>query len=354
MNLKALEQTALAMVAAHRGILAADESNATIEKRFKGPGIPCTEENRRAYRELLFSTPGMEKQISGVIMYDETIRQKTKDGLPFPKYLADKGVVPGIKVDKGTKVLVNFEDETITEGLDGLRERLAEYHALGARFAKWRAVITIGKASSTKNGGWLLPTTFAIDANAHALARYAALCQEAGIVPIVEPEVLMDGDNDLARCEEVTDAVLESVFDALGAHRIHLEGMVLKPNMVISGIKCPTQASVEEVAAATVRCLKRHVPAAVPGIAFLSGGQSSELATAHLSAMNALLQKSGGAPWHLTFSYGRALQDGAIKTWKGEAANLAKAQAWFAHRALMNSTACDGKYSAAMEKQLAA
>jgi fructose-bisphosphate aldolase class I len=346
MNYKALEQTAMAMVAAHRGILAADESTGTIEKRFKGAGIPNSEENRRAYRELLFVTPGMEKHISGVIMYDETLRQKTKDGIPFPKYLADKGVVPGIKVDKGTKALTNFDGETITEGLDGLRERLAEYHALGARFAKWRAVITIGKAT----GGWLLPTTFAIDANAHALARYAALCQEAGIVPIVEPEVLMDGDNDLARCEEVTDAVLESVFDALGAHRIHLEGMVLKPNMVISGKGCAKQASVEEVAAATVRCLKRHVPAAVPGIAFLSGGQSSELATAHLSAMN----KLGPVPWHLTFSYGRALQDGAIKGWKGEAGNVAKAQAWFKHRALMNSRACDGKYSADMEKELAA
>jgi len=346
MNFKALEQTALAMVAGQRGILAADESNATIEKRFKGPGIPCTEENRRGYRELLFSTPKMEQHISGVIMYDETLRQSTKAGVPFPKYLADKGVVPGIKVDKGPKDLVNFDGETITEGLDGLRERLAEYHGLGARFAKWRAVITIGKSS----GGWQLPTTFGIDVNAQALARYAALCQEAGIVPIVEPEVMMDGDNSLERCEEVTDAVLESVFDALGQHRIHLEGIVLKPNMVISGLKCPTQASVEQVAAATVRCLKRHVPSAVPGIAFLSGGQSSELATAHLSAMNAL----GPLPWHLTFSYGRALQDGAIKGWKGELANVKKAQDWFAHRALMNSKACSGAYRTEMEKQLAA
>ena len=340
MNHQALEQTALAMVAANRGILAADESNATIEKRFKGPGIACTEENRRGYRELMFATPEMEKYISGVIMYDETLRQKTKGGIPFPKYLADKGVVPGIKVDKGTKALTNFDGETITEGLDGLRERLAEYHGLGARFAKWRAVITIGRST----GGWWLPTKFAIDANAHALARYAALCQEAGIVPIVEPEVLMDGDNDLARCEEVTDAVLETVFEQLAAHRIHLEGMVLKPNMVISGIKCPTQASVQEVAVATVRCLKRHVPAAVPGIAFLSGGQSSELATAHLSAMN----KLGDLPWHLSFSYGRALQDGAIKSWKGEAANVGAAQAWFKHRAVMNSKACAGAYSADM------
>jgi fructose-bisphosphate aldolase class I len=349
MNHQALEQTARAMVAANRGILAADESNATIEKRFKGPGIPCTEENRRAYRELMFATPGMEQHISGVIMYDETLRQKTKDGVPFPKHLADKGVVPGIKVDKGPKDLVNYEGETITEGLDGLRERLAEYHGLGARFAKWRAVINIGRAKA----GWLLPTKFAIDANAHALARYAALCQEAGIVPIVEPEVLMDGDHDLARCEEVTDAVLESVFAALGAHRIHLEGIVLKPNMVISGIKCAKQASVEEVAVATVRCLKRHVPSAVPGIAFLSGGQSSELATAHLSAMNALAKAGGPLPWHLTFSYGRALQDGAIKGWKGEPANVKKAQAWFAHRASMNSKACAGAYAADMEKALA-
>jgi fructose-bisphosphate aldolase, class I len=346
MNYKALEQTAQAMVAGSRGILAADESNATIEKRFKGPGIPCTEENRRGYRELLFSAKGVEKFVSGVIMYDETLRQKTKDGIPFPKYLADKGIVPGIKVDKGPKDLVNFQGETITEGLDGLRDRLDEYYGLGARFAKWRAVITIGKSS----GGWWLPTKFAVDANAHALARYAALCQEAGIVPIVEPEVLMDGDNDLARCEEVTDAVLESVFNALGEHRIHLEGMVLKPNMVISGKHCANQASVAEVAAATVRCLKRHVPAAVPGIAFLSGGQSSELATAHLSAMNAL----GNLPWHLTFSYGRALQDGAIKGWKGEAANVARAQAWLLHRAEMNSKACTGAYQAEMEKHLAA
>jgi fructose-bisphosphate aldolase class I len=350
MNHQALEQTARAMVAANRGILAADESNATIEKRFKGPGIPCTEENRRAYRELMFATPEMEKYISGVIMYDETLRQATQDGKPFPQYLAAKGVVPGIKVDKGPKDLVNFDGETITEGLDGLRERLAEYHALGARFAKWRAVITIGKSAK----GWFLPTKFAIDANAHALARYAALCQEAGIVPIVEPEVLMDGDNDLARCEEVTDAVLESVFDALGAHRIHLEGMVLKPNMVISGLKCPRQASVDEVAVATIRCLKRHVPGAVPGIAFLSGGQSSELATAHLSAMNALSKAGGPLPWHLTFSYGRALQDGAIKGWKGEAGNVGKAQAWFKHRAVMNSKACAGAYSADMERAAAA
>jgi fructose-bisphosphate aldolase class I len=350
MNHQALEQTARAMVAANRGILAADESNATIEKRFKGPGIPCTEENRRGYRELMFATPEMEKYISGVIMYDETLRQKTKDGIPFPAYLAAKGVVPGIKVDKGPKELVNFDGETITEGLDGLRERLAEYHALGARFAKWRAVITIGKSARPDSKSWLLPTKFAIDANAHALARYAALCQEAGIVPIVEPEVLMDGDNDLARCEEVTDAVLESVFEALGAHRIHLEGIVLKPNMVISGLKAPRQATVDEVAVATIRCLKRHVPGAVPGIAFLSGGQSSELATAHLSAMN----KLGPLPWHLTFSYGRALQDGAIKGWKGESANVGLAQAWFKHRAVMNSKACAGAYSAEMERAAAA
>ena len=346
MNHQALEQTARAMVAANRGILAADESNATIEKRFKGPGIACTEENRRAYRELMFATPEMEKYISGVIMYDETIRQKTSDGTPFPKYLASKGVVPGIKVDRGTKALTNFPGETITEGLDGLRERLAEYHGLGARFAKWRAVITIGKSAA----GWWMPTKFAIEANAHALARYAALCQEAGIVPIVEPEVMMDSDHDLARCEDVTDAVLDTVFAQLAAHRVYLEGIVLKPNMVISGQKCATQASVDEVARATVRCLKRHVPSAVPGIAFLSGGQTSELATAHLSAMN----KLGPLPWHLTFSYGRALQDGAIKGWKGETANVAKAQAWFKHRALMNSKACAGAYAADMEKASAA
>ena len=350
MNHQALEQTARAMVAANRGILAADESNATIEKRFKGPGIVCTAESRRAYRELMLATPEMEKYISGVIMYDETIRQQTKDGIPFPKYLAAKGVVPGIKVDKGTKDFTNFPGETITEGLDGLRERLAEYHGLGARFAKWRAVITIGRSAT----GWWTPTKFAIEANAHALARYAALCQEAGIVPIVEPEVMMDGDHDLARCEDVTDAVLDTVFSQLAAHRVYLEGIVLKPNMVISGQKCATQASVDEVARATVRCLKRHVPSAVPGIAFLSGGQSSELATAHLSAMNALSKAGGGLPWDLTFSYGRALQDGAIKSWRGETANVAKAQSWFKHRALMNSKACAGAYSADMEKASAA
>jgi len=350
MNPQALEQTAQAMVAARRGILAADESTGTIEKRFKGAGIPLSEENRRAYRELLFSAPDLGKYISGVIMYDETLRQKTRSGVPFPKFLADQGVLPGIKVDKGVKPLLNFPDETITEGLDGLAERLAEYHGLGARFAKWRAVISVGRSS----GGWWLPTRFAIEANAQALARYAALCQHAGIVPIVEPEVLMDGDHDLARCAEVTDAVLETVFDALHAHRIHLEGMVLKPNMVISGLKCATQASVDEVAVATVRCLKRRVPAAVPGIAFLSGGQSSEVATAHLSAMNALATPAAPLPWHLTFSYGRALQDGALKGWKGEAANAPQAQRWLQHRALMNSTACAGAWRRDLEQAASA
>jgi fructose-bisphosphate aldolase class I len=345
MDHKALEQIARQMVDGNRGILAADESTGTIEKRFTGVGVTTSEEMRRAYRELLFTTPGMEQSISGVIMYDETLRQGLKDGTPFAKVLAAKGVVPGIKVDKGVQPLINHDGETITEGLDGLGKRLEEYHGLGARFAKWRAVITIGKSDK----GWWLPTKYAIDANAHALARYAALCQQAGIVPIVEPEVLMDGDNDLARCEEVTDAVLESVFDALNAHRIHLEGMVLKPNMVISGIKCPKQASVDEVARATVRCLKRHVPSAVPGIAFLSGGQSSELATAHLGAMN----KLGGLPWALTFSYGRALQDGALKAWKGEAGNIPAAQKWFAHRALMNQKAAAGTYSTDLEKSAA-
>jgi fructose-bisphosphate aldolase class I len=346
MNHQALEHIARQMVDADRGILAADESTGTIEKRFKSAGIPNSEENRRAYRELLFTTPGMEKHVSGVIMYDETLRQGLKDGTPFAKVLAAKGVVPGIKVDKGAKPLAGFDGETITEGLDGLSDRLKEYHGLGARFAKWRAVITIGR-----NGrGDALPSRFAIESNAHALARYAALCQAAEIVPIVEPEVLMDGDNDLARCEEVTDAVLEAVFDQLAQHRIHLEGMVLKPNMVVAGLKCPKQAAVDEVARATVRCLKRHVPSAVPGIAFLSGGQSSELATAHLSAMNAL----GPLPWKLTFSYGRALQDGALKAWKGEPGNVPAAQRWFAHRALMNSKACAGAYRPDMEKQLAA
>jgi fructose-bisphosphate aldolase class I len=288
---------------------------------------------------MLFTAPGVAETISGVILYDETLRQKTKDGVPFCDYLTKLGVIPGIKVDTGAKPLAGFPNETITEGLDGLRERLVEYHKLGARFAKWRAVIDIGAG---------FPTQFAIDANAHALARYAALCQENGIVPIVEPEVLMDGGHSIERCEEVTSAVLQSVFDQLFAHRIYFEGMVLKPNMIISGKKASNRASPELVAEATVRVLKRHVPSAVPGIAFLSGGQSSAEATLHLSLMN-----KEKLPWNLTFSYGRALQDTALKTWGGQAANFAAAQKEFAKRAKLNSLATSGKYSSDLESKAA-
>jgi fructose-bisphosphate aldolase class I len=336
MNRPELESIARAMVAKGRGILAADESTGTIKKRFDSIKLESSEEARRSYREMLFTAPGVAEYISGVIMYDETLRQKTRSGVPFPEQLAQQGIVPGIKVDTGAKPLAGFPGETITEGLDGLRERLAEYHKLGARFAKWRAVIDIGSG---------IPTQFAIDANAHALARYAALCQEAGIVPIVEPEVLMDGDHSLERCEEVTDAVLESVFGALFEHRIHLEGSVLKPNMVISGKKNARRASPAQVAEATVRCLKRRVPAAVPGIAFLSGGQSEKEATEHLSLMN----QASGLPWALTFSYGRALQDSALKTWAGKAEQLAAGQTALLKRARLNGLAQLGKYASSLE-----
>jgi fructose-bisphosphate aldolase class I len=340
MNQGELARIAKAMVAKNKGILAADESSGTITKRFNSIKIESTEENRRIYRELLFTAPGAADYISGVILYDETIRQKTKDGTPFPEYLAKKGIIPGIKVDTGAKPLASFKGETITEGLDGLRERLVEYYKLGARFAKWRAVIDIGDG---------IPTAFAIEANAHALARYAALCQENDIVPIVEPEVLMDGAHSIERCEEVTSTVLQTVFDQLFEHRILLECMVLKPNMVISGKKAPNRAGPEQVAEATLRVLKRHVPPAVPGIAFLSGGQSSAEATLHLSLMN----KAGPLPWSLTFSYGRALQDDALKTWAGQAANYAAAQKEMAKRAKLNSLATTGSYSASLESQAA-
>jgi fructose-bisphosphate aldolase class I len=340
MNQGELARIAKAMVAKNKGILAADESSGTITKRFTSIKIESTEENRRTYRELLFTAPGVAEYISGVILYDETIRQKTKDGTPFPEYLAKQGIIPGIKVDTGAKPLAFFKGETITEGLDGLRERLVEYYKLGARFAKWRAVIDIGDG---------IPTSFAIQANAHALARYAALCQENDIVPIVEPEVLMDGAHTIERCEEVTHTVLQTVFDQLFEHRILLEGMVLKPNMVISGKKAPKRAGPEQVAEATLRVLKRHVPPAVPGIAFLSGGQSSEEATLHLSLMN----KAGPLPWSLTFSYGRALQDDALKTWAGQPANFAAAQKQMAKRARLNSLATTGSYSTSMESQAA-
>jgi fructose-bisphosphate aldolase class I len=336
MNRTELESIAHAMVEKGRGILAADESTSTIKKRFDSIKLESTEEARRSYREMLFTAPGIANHISGVIMYDETLRQKTRGGVPFAELLAKQNIVPGIKVDTGAKPLAGFPGETITEGLDGLRERLAEYHKLGARFAKWRAVIDIGAG---------VPTAFAIDANAHALARYAALCQEAGIVPIVEPEVLMDGDHTLERCEAVTGDVLTSVFNELFAHRVHLEGIVLKPNMVISGKKAGQRANAADVAAATVRCLKRFVPSAVPGIAFLSGGQSEREATEHLSLMNQI----AGLPWALTFSYGRALQDSALKTWAGKADAVEAGQKAFLKRARLNGLAQLGKYATALE-----
>jgi fructose-bisphosphate aldolase class I len=340
MNTAELNATARGMVAKNRGILAADESTSTIKKRFDSIKLDSTEESRRTYREMLFTAPGAQDYISGVIMYDETLRQKTKDGTPFPAYLAQHGMIPGIKVDTGAKPLAAFPGETITEGLDGLRERLAEYYKLGARFAKWRAVIDIGSG---------IPTAHAIDANAHGLARYAALCQEASIVPIVEPEVLMDGGHDLERCEEVTNAVLDSVFRHLFAARISLEGMILKPNMVISGKKSPKKASPEQVAEATLRTLKRRVPSAVPGIAFLSGGQSSVEATQHLNLMNA----AGPLPWALTFSYGRALQDMALKAWGGTSSGYQGGQQALFLRAKLNGLAAVGGYKSSMESAAA-
>ncbi len=340
MNLTELNRVANAMVAKGKGILAADESSGTIKKRFDAIKLESTEEHRRTYREMLFTAPGAAEAVSGVILYDETIHQKTRDGTPFPQYLARQGMIPGIKVDLGAKPLAGFPGETITEGLDGLRERLIAYRGLGARFAKWRAVIDIAAG---------IPTAFAIRANAHALARYAALCQENDIVPIVEPEVLMDGGHSLERCSEVTEQVLTDVFAQLFDHRVALEGMVLKPNMVISGKKAGDRASPEKVAEATVRVLKRHVPAAVPGIAFLSGGQSPTEATLHLSLMN----RMGPLPWSLTFSYGRALQDTALKAWGGTAANFGAGQKEFARRALLNGAATTGRYAPEMESRAA-
>jgi len=340
MNRSELESIARGMVAKGKGILAADELSGTIKKRFDVIKLESTEETRRTYREMLFTTPGVADYISAVIFFDETLRQKTKEGVPFPEYLTKQGIIPGIKVDTGAKPLAGFPNETITEGLDGLRERLAEYRKLGARFAKWRAVIDIGDG---------YPTRFAIEANAHALARYAALCQEADIVPIVEPEVLMDGAHTIERCEEVTGVTLSCVFQQLHSHRIHLEGMILKPNMVISGKKCPTRAKPEQVAEATVRTLKRYVPSAVPGIAFLSGGQSAAEATEHLSLMNQL----GSVPWELSFSYGRALQDEALKTWAGKPENYTAAQKVFFRRAKLNGLARTGNYSPKLEQEAA-
>jgi fructose-bisphosphate aldolase, class I len=336
MNTVELSATARALVAKSRGILAADESTSTIKRRFDSIKLESTEENRRAYREMLFTAPGADAYISGVIMYDETLRQKTKDGVPFPAYLSQHGMLPGIKVDLGAKPLAGFPGETITEGLDGLRERLSEYHKLGAKFAKWRAVIDIGSG---------IPSLYAIDANAQALARYAALCQEAGIVPIVEPEVLMDGAHTLERCEEVTNVVLDHVFGHLFAAHVVLEGMILKPNMVVPGKKSPQKASPEQVAEATVRTLRRRVPAAVPGIAFLSGGQSPVEATAHLSLMNV----AGPLPWTLTFSYGRALQETALSAWGGKSSGYSAGQQALFVRAKLNGLAAVGAYKGSME-----
>ncbi len=338
MSLEDLKAVAKAMVAPGKGVLAADESNATISKRFGALDIESTEENRRAYRNTLLATPGMEDYISGVILYDETIHQNAEDGAPFPKMLERKGVLPGIKVDTGSKPLALADGEQVTEGLDGLRERIAEYVSLGAKFAKWRAVIIIDQA----NG---FPSNDAIRANAHALARYAALCQEGGLVPIVEPEVLMDGENDIDACYDVTLRAQRRVFSELAVQHVELEAMILKPNMVISGKKNSTQASAQEVAEKTLKCLYRTVPAAVPGIAFLSGGQSAPVATEHLDLMN----RMGPHPWQLTFSYGRALQDEALKTWKGQSANVGEAQKVFTHRGELTGAARNGNYKRDME-----
>ena len=341
MSLAELNKVAAAMVAPGKGILAADESSATIQKRFDAIGVESTATHRRDYRELLFrSTEAMKNHISGVILYDETIRQTAQDGTPLVKLIEQAGALPGIKVDKGTKPLPFCPGEVVTEGLDGLRERLAEYRGLGAKFAKWRAVIDIGPG---------MPSYACIAANTHALARYAALCQDEGIVPIVEPEVLMDGDHDIDRCETITEWVLKTVYEALYYARVRLEGTVLKPNMVIPGKKCPKRASVEEVAEKTARVLKACVPAAVPGIAFLSGGQSDEDATAHLDALNRI----GGLPWRLTFSYGRALQAAPQKAWSGKSENVAAAQRAFVHRARMNGLAALGQWKADLEKKAA-
>ena len=335
-----LEQTARALVAPGNGILAADESDGTIKKRVDTIHVESTEESRRAYRELLFTTPGMEEHISGVILYDETIRQSSAEGTPFPELLEGKGVIPGIKVDKGAKPLALAEGETITEGLDGLRDRLGEYRELGARFAKWRGTYSIGEG---------LPSEYCVWVNAHALARYAALCQEAGLVPIVEPEVLQDGTHTLEQSAKATGRVLQAVYTELHDQRIEYRGTLLKPNMVLSGYSASSRAGIDEVADATLEVLYKHVPAAVPGIVFLSGGQSDEDATAHLNAMNT----RGPHPWELSFSYGRALQAAALKAWRGEEANVQAAQAAFAHRAKMNGLARSGSYSPDMEKELA-
>jgi fructose-bisphosphate aldolase class I len=341
MDTKLLSRTAAAMVAKGKGLLAADESSGTCDKRFKSVGVESSELNRRTYRDLLFTAKGIEEFVSGVILFDETIRQSTLSGSePFPKYLEKKGIIPGIKVDKGIHNLALSAGEVVTEGLDGLRGRLEEYFKLGARFAKWRAVINIGPN---------IPTHTCLYANAHALARYSALCQETSIVPIIEPEVLLDGDHTIERCFEVTEATLTAAFAALRAHNVSLEHTILKASMVVPGKDCPRQASVEEVAEKTVTCLKRTVPAALPGVVFLSGGQSDEAATAHLNAMAQMRD----LPWPLTFSYSRALQNPALKTWRGQPGNVTAAQRAFYHRARMNGLAAQGKYRPDLEKQAA-
>ena len=340
MAVQELNAIARSIVADHKGVLAADESTGTIKKRFDPIGVESTEENRRAYRNLLFTTPGFEDYVGGVILYDETIRQAADDGTPFAALLESKGVVAGIKVDTGAHDLAGHRDEKVTEGLDGLRGRFAEYHELGARFSKWRAVITIGDG---------IPSDACLHANAHALARYAALSQEAGIAPIVEPEVLMDADNTIERCHEVTSRTLSAVFDELDGQGVALEGMLLKPNMVVSGKQCPVQASATEVADATIDCFLRHVPAIVPGIVFLSGGQSEVEATRNLDAINRV-----GGPWPLSFSYGRALQASALSAWGGAAANVEAAQGAFLHRARMNALAAGGEWNADLEQAVPA
>jgi fructose-bisphosphate aldolase class I len=339
MNAQELIDTARTLVANDKGLLAMDESTPTCDKRFAKLGIPLTVEARRAWRELIVTTPGLAESISGAILFDETIRQKKRDGTPFVKVLADAGIIPGIKVDAGAKSLAGHPGEKITEGLDGLRDRLAEYSQMGARFAKWRAVIAVGDG---------IPSRAAIEANAQALARYAALCQEAGLVPIVEPEVLMDGEHTLERCREVTEEVQRTVFSRLYTQGVMLEGLILKPNMVLPGSTCPKQEAVDQVADATVRCLLRSVPAAVPGIAFLSGGQSAELASARLNAMNVRFESR--LPWALAFSFARAIQQPAMEIWGGSEAQVSAAQQALNHRARCNRAARRGEYNAAMER----
>jgi fructose-bisphosphate aldolase class I len=339
MKAQAILETAQALVEGDKGLLAMDESTTTCNRRFAALGIPQTDEARRAYRELIVTTPNLGQSISGAILYDQTIHQATKAGLPFIKVLIDAGIIPGIKVDAGAKDLAGHRGEKVTEGLDGLRERLAQYDQMGARFAKWRAVIVLGDG---------IPSRGCIEANAHALARYAALCQEAGLVPVVEPEVLMDGDHTLARCAEITEEVLRAVFEQLYLQQVMLEGMLLKPNMVVPGLACPAPATVDEVADATVKVLLRAVPAAVPGIAFLSGGQPSELASARLNAMNVRFKTH--MPWALAFSFARAIQQPALEIWRGNAANVPAAQQALFHRADCNRAARRGEYTTAMEK----